>query len=279
MSFLPTVIWKKGKTNKKVQGLGAQPKGSMCWDTSGQVLCLSSLHPGHLLTPGYKGREGQEPAQDPSGQRLTIWWSPRKHHSTWPLWTNTEETKNKQTKKTLSSKRESSWVPSQSRPHGFSKYFIRVPDICLNINYKEVGKWKENVSLSLSINRRFSAFFYILMVNRKTILETSNNWRFPSEKLTGATQHTATSSSGGNLSTEVLTGSGQGQATHLFGGDWIDWIYSLHLDLKWPWSFHAKRRAWEVQLVSLASKSDTIWFWFPFPFLIPISNPLCVYTH
>lgn len=31
----------------------------------GRDLCLFSLRLGHLLTPGCKSREGQEPAQDP----------------------------------------------------------------------------------------------------------------------------------------------------------------------------------------------------------------------
>lgn len=65
LRFLPTVMWKKGKT-EKVQGLGAQPRGSMRWDTDGQRgFCLSSPRPSHLLAPGCKSREGQEPAQDP----------------------------------------------------------------------------------------------------------------------------------------------------------------------------------------------------------------------
>lgn len=49
LRFLPTVTWKKGKT-KKVQGLGAQPRGSMRWDTDGQGLL--PLQPAPEPPPG-----------------------------------------------------------------------------------------------------------------------------------------------------------------------------------------------------------------------------------
>lgn len=69
MKFLPTVILKKKKkckTKKKSKVLVLSPRGSMRAGTPvGRDLCLSSLHLGHLLTPGCKNREGQEPAQDP----------------------------------------------------------------------------------------------------------------------------------------------------------------------------------------------------------------------
>lgn len=84
LRFLPTVIWKKDKT-KKCSGSWCSAQGAPCAGTpTGRGFCLSSPRPSHLLTPGCKNREGEEPAQDPGGQRLRIWRSPGQHHSTWP---------------------------------------------------------------------------------------------------------------------------------------------------------------------------------------------------
>lgn len=57
------------------------------------------------------------------------------------------------------------------------------------------------------------------MVNRKTILETSNNRRFPSEGSQEPHSAQPLAAVKRNLSTEVLTGRGQGQTTYLFGVD------------------------------------------------------------
>lgn len=112
LRFLPTVIWKKDKT-KKGSGSWCSAQGAPCAGTpTGRGFCLSSPRPSHLLTPGCKNREGEEPAQDPGGQRLRIWRSPGQHHSTWPL---------KKKKKTLSSnKGKNPEVPSQSQAHDSS---------------------------------------------------------------------------------------------------------------------------------------------------------------
>ena len=58
----------KKRKNKKESRSWCSAQGAPCAGTpTGRGFCLSSPHPSHLLTPGCKSREGQEPAQDPGG--------------------------------------------------------------------------------------------------------------------------------------------------------------------------------------------------------------------
>lgn len=80
------------------------PRGSMRWTPVGRDLCLSSLHLGHLLTPGCKSRKGQEPAQDPKWAASHDLVEPQA--ASFNLATVDEQKKKQKTnKKTLSSKR------------------------------------------------------------------------------------------------------------------------------------------------------------------------------
>lgn len=96
LRFLPTVTWKKGKT-KKFKVLVLSPRGSMRWDTDGQgLLPLQPLPepPPELSANAGRGRSQRRTrGVGAGGQRLRIWRSPGRHHSTWPLWMNIEEEK------------------------------------------------------------------------------------------------------------------------------------------------------------------------------------------
>lgn len=144
LRFLPIVIWKKGKT-KKVQGLGAQPKGL---HALGHRRAGASASPARARATSWalcKCREGQEPAQDPGGAASQDLAEPRA--ASFNLATADEHRRRK--RKHCQVIREKYLNPSLYSMTLLYLTILRLPSISLNPIHRKLLKEREWMNLSL----------------------------------------------------------------------------------------------------------------------------------